>query len=56
VKNLKIVENTANEAFANICIQSVQEAQIPPMSDDLATTLPPDGMEMDIPFTIFANR
>jgi outer membrane biosynthesis protein TonB len=56
VKNLKIVENTANEAFANICIQSVQEAQIPPMSDDLATTLPPEGMEMDIPFTIFANR
>jgi outer membrane biosynthesis protein TonB len=56
VKNLKVVENTANEAFANICIQSVQEAQIPPMSDDLATTLPPEGMEMDIPFTIFANR
>ena len=56
VKNLKIVENTANEAFANICIQSIQEAQIPPMPDDLTSTLPPDGMEMEIPFTIYANR
>ena len=56
VKNLKVVENTANEALANVCIQSIQEAQFPPMSDDLAATLPAEGLEMDIPFTIFANR
>ena len=55
VKNLKVVENTSNELFANFCIQSVQEAQLPPMSDDLAATLPPDGLEEEIPFTIFAN-
>jgi outer membrane biosynthesis protein TonB len=56
VKNLKVVENTANEALANVCIQSIQEAQFPPMSDDLAAALPAEGLEMDIPFTIFANR
>jgi outer membrane biosynthesis protein TonB len=56
VKNLKIVENTSNEALANVCIQSIQEAQLPPMPDDLATTLPPEGLDMDIPFTIFPNR
>ena len=56
VKNLKIVQNTSNEALANVCIQSIQEAQLPPMSDDLATTLPPEGLDMDIPFTIFPNR
>jgi outer membrane biosynthesis protein TonB len=56
VKNLKIVENTSNEALANVCIQSIQEAQLPPMPDDLATTLPPQGLDMDIPFTIFPNR
>jgi outer membrane biosynthesis protein TonB len=55
VKNLKLVENTSNEAFANVCIQSVQEAKLPPMSEDLAATLPPEGLEVDIPFTIFAN-
>jgi Gram-negative bacterial TonB protein C-terminal len=56
VKNLKVVENTSNEALANVCIQSIQEAQLPPIPDDLAATLPPQGLDMDIPFTIFPNR
>jgi outer membrane biosynthesis protein TonB len=56
VKNLKLVQNTSNEALANVCIQSIQEAQLPPMPDDLAATLPPEGLDMDIPFTIFPNR
>jgi outer membrane biosynthesis protein TonB len=56
VKKLKVVENTSNEALANVCIQSIQEAQLPPMPDDLATTLPPEGLDMEIPFTIFPNR
>jgi hypothetical protein len=56
VKNLKVVENTANEALANVCIQSIQEAQLPPMPDDLAATLPADGLPMDIPFIVFPNR
>jgi outer membrane biosynthesis protein TonB len=55
VKNLKVIENTGNEALANVCIQSIQEAQLPPMPDDLAATLPAEGLDMDIPFTIFAN-
>ena len=56
VKNLKVVENTSNETLANVCIQSIQEAQLPPMPEDLAATLPPDGLDMDIPFTIFPSR
>ena len=55
VKNLKIIENTSNETLANVCIQAVQDAQLPPMPDDLATTLPGDGFPMDIPFTVFRN-
>src|SRR5207237_7029792 len=38
IQNLKIIANTSNELFANFCIQSVQEAQMPAMSDDLAAT------------------
>ena len=53
VNNLKVVENSNNELFANLCIQAVQEAQLPPMSDDLAATLPPEGLEADFPFTIY---
>jgi outer membrane biosynthesis protein TonB len=55
VKNLKIIENTGNETLANICIQAVQDAQLPAMPDDLATTLPGDGFPIDIPFTVFRN-
>ena len=56
VKNLKVVENSSNETLANVCIQSIQEAHLPPIPDDLAATLPPEGLDMDIPFTIFPNR
>jgi outer membrane biosynthesis protein TonB len=56
VKNLKVVQNTSNEALANVCIQSIQEAQLPPMPDELAAMLPPEGMDVDLPFTIFPNR
>src|SRR5439155_12353477 len=55
VKNLKIIENTGNETFTNVSIQAVQDAQLPPMPDDLATTLPADGFPMDNPFTVFRN-
>jgi outer membrane biosynthesis protein TonB len=56
VKNLKVVENSSNETLANVCIQSIQEAHLPAIPDDLAATLPPEGLDMDIPFTIFPNR
>jgi len=56
VKKLKVVENSSNETLANVCIQSIQEAHLPPIPDDLAATLPPEGLDMDIPFTIFPNR
>ncbi len=56
VKNLKVVQNTSNEALANVCIQSIQDAQLPPMPDELAAMLPPEGMDVDLPFTIFPNR
>jgi outer membrane biosynthesis protein TonB len=56
VKNLKIVENSSNEALANICIQSIQDAQLPRMPDELGAMLPPEGMDVDLPFTIFPNR
>jgi outer membrane biosynthesis protein TonB len=56
VKNLKVVENSSNEALANVCIQSIQDAPLPPMPDELAAMLPPSGMPVDLPFTIFPNR
>lgn len=47
IKNLKITENTSNETFANICLQAVQDAQLPPIPEDLARTLPSEGLEIE---------
>jgi hypothetical protein len=55
VRDLKVIQNTNNEAFANYCIQSVREAKLPPMPEDLAATLPPEGLRADFPFTLFAD-
>lgn len=57
VKDLKITENSSNEAFANICVQSVFEAKLPPIPEDVANALPPEGLEMEgLGFTVFPNR
>ncbi|MEY2545423.1 MAG: hypothetical protein QOG48_540 [Verrucomicrobiota bacterium] len=56
VKKLQVTENTSNETFANICLQSVLEAQLPPIPDDLAATLPPEGLEIEgMNFIIYPN-
>jgi len=55
VQNLKIIENTSNETFANICLQSIMEIQLPPIPDELADSLPPEGLVDEITFTMFAN-
>jgi TonB family protein len=56
VKNLKILESTANAAFENVCLQSVMEAQFPPIPEEIVPSLPPQGFEVDgMTFTMFAN-
>jgi outer membrane biosynthesis protein TonB len=56
VKNLKVISNDSNEAFANVCLQSILDAKLPPIPDDVATALPPEGLETEIAFTTFSNR
>jgi hypothetical protein len=55
VNNLKVIENTANEAFAIVCIQSVQELKLPPIPEDVASTLPPEGLQQELTFILYAN-
>jgi hypothetical protein len=56
VQKLRVVSNNANEAFANICLQSFQEAHIPPIPPDLIATLPDGRMPVDFTFISYANR
>ena len=55
VKNLKLIKNSSNEAFANVCLQSILEIQMPPMPEDVASALPPEGLDQQITFTMFPN-
>jgi outer membrane biosynthesis protein TonB len=56
VKGLKVTENSSNEAFASVCVQSVIEAHLPPIPDDVVKTLPPEGLEVNgLGFIIFPN-
>src|SRR5256886_4086776 len=55
VKNLKLIKNSSNEAFANVCLQSILEIQLPPIPEDVAGALPPEGLDEQITFTMFPN-
>jgi outer membrane biosynthesis protein TonB len=56
VKNLKVTANSSNEAFASVCVQSVLEAHLPPIPEEVVNTLPPEGLEVDgLGFIIFPN-
>ncbi len=55
VKNLKLVRNTSNEVFANIILQAINDAQLPPIPDDLANTLPRESLEVDAGFDIIPD-
>jgi outer membrane biosynthesis protein TonB len=56
VKNLKVTENSSNQAFASVCVQSVLEAHLPPIPEDVAKSLPSEGLEVEgLGFIIFPN-
>jgi len=56
ITGLKILSNSSNEAFANICLQSILDAKLPPIPDDVAATLPPEGLEWDgVNFIMYPN-
>jgi outer membrane biosynthesis protein TonB len=54
-KNLKVVANSSNASFANVCLQSVLEIQLPPMPEDVASSLPAEGLDEEMSFTMYAN-
>jgi outer membrane biosynthesis protein TonB len=56
VKNLKVRSNDSNEAFANVCLQAILDSKLPPIPEEVAEALPPEGLESEIAFTTFSNR
>jgi TonB family protein len=56
VRNLKVVSNDSNEAFANVSLQAILDAKFPPIPAELAGSLPPEGLDQEINFINFPNR
>jgi TonB family protein len=55
VTNIQVIQNTSNEAFASICLQSVQEVKLAPIPEDVAATLPAEGLQAELTFISYAN-
>lgn len=53
VQNLSILSNTANETFANYCVQSITQAKVPPIPPDLVPKLDEGRLEIEYTFTIY---
>lgn len=50
VEDVKVLRNSSNETLASTSLQSIIEANIPPMPEDLAPTLSGDRMEFTMSF------
>jgi TonB family protein len=52
ITKLRVLSNTSNELFANICLRAIQKAKIPPVPAELLTH---GKFEDEISFTTFPN-
>jgi hypothetical protein len=39
-----------------VCLQAILDSKLPPIPEEVAETLPPEGLESEIAFTTFSNR
>ena len=55
VGKVKVLSNTSNESFASVSVNSIIEAEIPPIPEDVAKLLDNGRIEIDYSFTILSN-
>lgn len=55
VGRVKVLSNTSNESFASVSVNSIIEAEIPPIPEDVAKLLDNGQLEIDYSFTILSN-
>ncbi|MBV9673401.1 MAG: energy transducer TonB [Verrucomicrobia bacterium] len=51
VEEARIIGNSSNQTLASCSLQSVLDATIPPMPEEMAPLVPPDGVEFTFSFT-----
>ena len=55
VCGIKVLSNTSNESFASVSVNSIIEAEIPPIPEEIAKLLDNGRLEIDYSFTILGN-
>lgn len=56
VTHPKVVSNSSNETFANVCLQSILEIDHQfPIPEEASAALPPEGLNEQITFSMFPN-
>lgn len=55
VGKVKVLSNTSNESFASVSVNSIIEAEIPPIPEEVAKLLDNGRIEIDYSFTILSN-
>src|SRR5438067_1312482 len=55
MNDIKVISGRTSESFANLCLQSIQEAKHGAIPEDVMAVLPPQGLPGDVSFTGFQN-
>src|SRR5437773_60631 len=55
INDIKVISGGTSESFANLCLQSIQEAKPGAIPEDVMAVLPPQGLPGDVSFTGFQN-
>jgi outer membrane biosynthesis protein TonB len=55
INNIKVISGGTSESFANLCLQSIQDAKPGAIPEDVMAILPPEGLPGEVSFTGFQN-
>ena len=55
INDIKVISGGTSESFANLCLQSIQEAKPGAIPGDVMAVLPPEGLPGEVSFTGFQN-
>src|SRR6266566_1738839 len=55
INDIKVTSGGTSESFANLCLQSIQEAKPGAIPEDVMAVLPPQGLPGEVSFTGFQN-
>lgn len=56
VRNLRIVSNSANDDFGELCVRAVLEAKLPPMPDAVRRQIGHDWLDVEnVRFTLYSH-